>query len=123
MASVPLVPSAGFAFNLPSQGIAFAKTGAVTDFTGAHVNLSTWTAAAVELFSSIAAGQTPPVPVQTITSGITVNSDGTATITLDPAVYLAIAAGGTLNASLYAKPTSGDPLQLLATGTIKSMLN
>lgn len=123
MAATPLVPVSFGTFSLFQKGIAFDKTGAVKDLTGAIVNLSTWTAAEVDLYSSQPVGASASTPLQTISTGITLNADGTIQLELDPTVYTSIAPNGSVNASVYAKPTAPDSLQCLATGKIQLVLN
>jgi len=122
MATTPIIPASGFTFTVPAVGKNVGITPAVTAPGGSAENISSWVSPEANVISAIAVAASGPFVLQTVTTGITLNSDGTIEVLLDATTYNTIAPGGTLNLSIYAKPTSGDPLQLIAAGQITAAL-
>jgi len=119
MALTPLVPAAVNA-QVSAAGIQVFKSSVVKDFSGAALDLSAFVSLQAQVYSQNAAIGNNPTSLAVLTTTPTADSAGVITVETAPADMSTLpASGDTLNLVIVGKPTSGDALQILATGSIK----
>jgi hypothetical protein len=119
MAFTPLVPAAANIAGSLSGDLAY-KLGPIRDFAGAAVDLSAFVSTAVNVYATnITSTEVNPNVLLTLATAPVGDSSGNLTgIVQQNEVAGTLLPGTAYQYSLVGKPTSGDSLQLLASGTL-----